>query len=144
VENEMLEIKDLSKFKITKYKQWALHFNYDGKKYLLHYTDGDCESRTFLYEKIMKENNSYELEVIERHFGEHVKDCGIFISNTYSHSDKVGLVKYLTRHKFVKSDFGKEIILDDNKIAKLKKKIDYHNDKIWELRSEIKRLKGDW
>ena len=114
----MLEIKDLSKLKVTKYKQWALHFNYNDKKYLLHYTDGDCESRTFLYEKIMKENNSY--------------------------SDKVGLVKYLTRYKFVKSDFGKEIELDDKKISKLRKKIDYHNEKIRELRSEIKRLKADW
>ena len=140
----MLEIKDLSKLKITKYKQWALHFNYDGKKYLLHYTDGDYESRTFLYEKIMKENNSYELEVIERHFGEHVKDCKSFISNVYSHSDKVGLVKYLTRYKFVKSDFDKEIESDDKKIAKLKKKINYHNDKIWELKSEITKLKGSW
>lgn len=46
--------------------------------------------------------------------------------------------------KFVKSDFGKEIELDDKKISKLRKKIDYHNEKIRELRSEIKRLKGEW
>ena len=140
----MLEIKDISKLKITKYKQWAFHFNYDGKKYLLHYSESDCVHRTSLWEKIMNENHSFRLDYICGEFGDYVKDCGTFIPNVYSHSDKVGLVKYLTRHKFVKSDFGKEIESDDKKISKLRKKIDYHNEKIRELRSEIKRLKGDW
>jgi len=137
----MLEIKDLSKLKITKYKQWTLHFNYDGKKYLLHCSEGET---TTLYVKTIKENSSYGLEAIKSEYGDYVYDCNTFISNVYSHSDKIGLVKYLTRYKFVKSDFGKEIELDDKKIAKLRKKINYHNDKIWELKSEIAKLKGSW
>jgi hypothetical protein len=99
---------------------------------------------TTIYIKTIKENNSYGLEVIKSEFGEYVYDCNTFISNVYSHSDKVGLVKYLTRYKFVKSDFGKEILSDDKKIAKLRKKIDYHNEKIWECISEIAKLKGSW
>jgi hypothetical protein len=140
----MLEIKDLSKLKITKYKQWALHFNYDGNKYLLHYSTGDCTQRTTLWEKIMYDNNSCRLNYISSKFDDCVYDCGTFISNVYSHSDKVGLVKYLARHKFVKSYFDKEIESDDKKVAKLRKRIDYHNDKIWELRNEIAKLKGSW
>ena len=62
----MLEIKDLSKLKITKYKQWALHFNYDGKKYLLHYSEGKI---TTLYVKTIKENNSCGLEAIKSEYG---------------------------------------------------------------------------
>ena len=60
----MLEIKDLSKLKITKFKQWALHFNYDDKKYLLHNSESDCTHRTSLWEKVMNDNNSFILDYI--------------------------------------------------------------------------------
>ena len=59
-----LEITDLSKFKITKLKPWAIYFTYDNIKYLLHeYSDDD--SNIVLYKRIQLNNSGkYKLEPI--------------------------------------------------------------------------------
>ena len=58
--------------------------------------------------------------------------------------NKKGFVKCLARHKFIESDLIKEIESDDEKVKKLRKKIDVYREKISELRKEILNITGDY
>ncbi|MEI3357051.1 MAG: hypothetical protein V8R81_08750 [Clostridia bacterium] len=62
-----MEMKE-NKIKITKAKPWAIYFNYEDKKFLLHESSDGYESSTTLYERIQK-NGKYELETIASYYG---------------------------------------------------------------------------
>lgn len=75
-----LIITDLSKLKITKVKNWAIYFNYDNEKYLLHGSCCDYEYSSNLYKRIPI-NNKYELVYMagEYTWDDYIK--GEFIKN---------------------------------------------------------------
>lgn len=58
-----------SKIKITKVKPWAIYFDYEDKKFLLHESSDCYESSTTLYERIHK-NGKYELKTIKSYYGQ--------------------------------------------------------------------------
>lgn len=61
---EQLIITDLNKLKITKVKNWAIYFNYDNEKYLLH-GSGECGEYTYtLFKRVHIFNDKYELKAI--------------------------------------------------------------------------------
>lgn len=102
-----LIITDLNKLKITKVKDWAIYFNYDNEKYLLH-GSGECgEYSSNLYKRIPI-NNKYELVYIKGEYtcddyikGEFIKEYYKRIL-VYNQIDKEYFVNQLVKWKFAK------------------------------------------
>jgi hypothetical protein len=63
-----MNIDNINLLKITKIKPWAIHFSYDGKKYLLHESTQDCETSLTLFEKIYT-NEKFSLIAIKSKYG---------------------------------------------------------------------------
>ena len=89
-----LIITDYDKLKITKVKYWAIYFEYDGEKYLLH-CDGELyEEVTTLYHRIPINNKGfYKLEIVNRYYGNKIPwlKCN-YNKHTLSAIDKVEFV----------------------------------------------------
>ena len=136
----MIEIKDLSKLKITKVKTWAIYFDYDGEKYLLHGSSGDdYEYNIILYKRVPLNNKGkYNLKYI----------CGQPTSNDgveyryikyfgkqicYKHIDKEYFVKKLTYNGYC---YG----MYDEYVKNLKRKVDAINGEIKMFENSIRDL----
>ena len=147
----VLNIKDLSKLKILKVKDWAIDFDYDGIRYLLH---GGSEmgegSWQDLYIKRLDGYGRYDLELIKtvHYIDEYVGNYyfGGYDKNglTYSQLDLVYFVKLMTWNGLVKSLYSSEI-------NKIKRSIKLKEDNIQTLRAkeiklqkEISELKIDF
>lgn len=100
-----LIITDLNKLKITKVKDWAIYFNYDNEKYLLHGSYCNYEYSSNLYKRIPI-NNKYELVYMagEYTWDDYIK--GEFIKEyhkrtlVYNQIDKEYFVNQLVRWEF--------------------------------------------
>jgi hypothetical protein len=139
-----LIVKDLSKLKITKVKSWAIYFDYDNEKYLLHGSSEDYEHSIRLYKRIWN-GKKYELDCIFGKFTitEDVKykyikpiNAKYFKKDTivYSQIDKEYFVKKLTFDYYFGGIYEKEI-------KKIKKQIQNKQDKMNNLEKEIRKLK---
>ena len=133
----MLEIKDLSKLKITKVKYWAIYFDYDGEKYLLHGSSVDYEYSITLYKRVPLDNNGkYSLETIYGRFTS--TDCiDEFLKQKhpkcYKHIDKEYFVKKLTYNGYC---YG----MYDEYVKNLKRKVDAINGEIKMFENSIRDL----
>lgn len=104
----MLEIKDLSKLKITKVKPWAIYFDYDNEKYLLYGRNEDYEYDITLYKRVplpLNDKGKYKLEYIFSQISasDYIKSTYIkYFSKQmcYKHIDKEHFVKKLTYDGF--------------------------------------------
>ena len=63
--SDKIHITDLNKLRLYKIKPWAIYFEYDGQKYLIHEGDDDYEYAVTLYKKNINEHGYYELEEID-------------------------------------------------------------------------------
>jgi len=107
----MLTINNTSKFKITKLKpSYAMYFTYDNQKYLLH-SKSDCGYRiTTLYKRNLIWN-SYKLEIVSSVWWDYFDEIYSVINKnytsingtpTYSHIDKIDVLKVLNKAKLIK------------------------------------------
>ena len=103
-----LHIKDLHSIKITKAKDWVIHFECDDQKYMIH---EDCliyEPRNGLYKKKILPNGRYELELMQSLYGRHPIDLiGRYKGKhpVYSQINKVDFVTRLVHRGFATNDY---------------------------------------
>lgn len=102
-----LIITDLNKLKITKVKDWAIYFNYDNKKYLLHGSEYEYDYKYSLYKRKPVSNNRYELETISEKYTNNDYVTNEFIKESskrtlvYNQIDKEYFVNKLVEWGFV-------------------------------------------
>ena len=135
----MLNIKDIHLLHITKVKPWAIYFNYDNKKYLLHGSTQDYESSIHLYERIWN-GKHYELEYISGYLSCSDNVENDFISykckgKTYSQIDKARFVCLLEYKELCKGCYA--MIVGQHKYH-----IEVNNEKIKQLQREIEMLRN--
>lgn len=102
-----LIITDLSKLKITKVKNWAIYFNYDNEKYLLHGCRDGGEYGYTLFKRVQLNKNEYALEYMNGciSFDDFVR--GRFLKEynkyplIYSHIDKKYFVNKLVEWRLI-------------------------------------------
>lgn len=142
-----LIITDLSKLKITKVKDWAIYFNYDNEKYLLHGSCCDYEYGYNLYKRIPDiSKNRYKLDCIARDFSD--DDCirheftkeSVKRGFTYSQIDKEYFVNKLVEWDFTEYNPIKPKIVGvgSNPSPKSKKP---QFSKQYDYRSNLEKLK---
>lgn len=135
----MLEIKDLSKLKITKVKDWAVYFDYDGEKYLLHGRTEDYEYDITLYKRMpLNDKGKYKLEYIFSKIStsDYIKSIYIkYFSKQmcYKHIDKEYFVKKLTYYGYC---YG----MYEEYVKNLKRKVDIINSEIEMFENSIRDL----
>lgn len=140
---EKLIITDLSKLKITKIKDWAIHFTYDNEKYLLHGSCCDYEYSSNLYKRIPI-NNKYELVYIagECTCDDYIK--GEFIKEYYKRTlvynqiDKEYFVNQLVKWEFAEYEEPKIVGIENNLSQKSKRQ---EFIKQYDYRSNLEKLK---
>ena len=99
---EKLEIKNLSLLKITKVKDWAIYFDYDDAKYLLHTSSEDCETSTTLFRRKSLNNfGKYELEYICSSYGNNIPYLTYFHDKRRIKNYKSRPLKEINRNKFI-------------------------------------------
>ena len=103
-----------NKIKITKTKAWAIYFDYDNKKFLLHESSDCYESSTTLYERIFK-NGRYELKTIKSYYGSifTLKYFSNKKGRTYKQVDKENFLRKLVYKGLVQNKKIDEEILQD-------------------------------
>lgn len=138
----MLEIKDLSKLKITKVKPWAIYFDYDCEKYLLHGRQEDYEYDITLYKRVpLNDKGEYKLEYISSKIS-----ASDYIENMY--------IKYFSKQMCYKNInkeyFVKKLTYDgfccgmyDKYVKNLKRKVDAINGEIKIFENNIRNLQLD-
>ena len=136
----MLFILHEDRLKVTKLNMYSIYFTYDGVKYFAkadgYSYDGGC---TRLYKKTMLEGGRYKLELITSVRDNEVSDLNNYFANStgvLNQINKVGLIKEMIRGRLVDGafKFKEEIREDDEEIDKL-------NNKISELRDEIRKIR---
>ena len=130
----MLEIKDINKFKIYRYKYWALYFKYNENYYLLHLSEEDYEPVTTLYFKTIDTNGNYALSPIKSEYGRYIPS--MFTNGKTYKEQKERIIKYLTFYNFVKSEFSKEVKKDKIKILKIENKMKDLQEKRRQIKSK--------
>ena len=129
----MLDIKDLSLLKITKVRDYAIFFDYDGKHYFLHGTSDGYESLQKLYERHLDNNGFCTLKCIKYDFGseevanEYIKSISRN-SIVCNQIDKKYFRDKLIKHKFIEGEL-KENDKTENKIAA--ELLDNYKDKLF-------------
>ena len=122
----MLTIEDLSLFKITKTKDWAIYFTYNNEKYLLHESSEYGECSTTLYKRIPTSKlGQYNLEHIHSCYGNAIpyinykskKRIKNHNSRTYNTINLNSLVWDMTWKGFFSGIYFKEIEERKEKIA---------------------------
>lgn len=146
-----LNIQDLSKLKILKIKDWAIDFEYDGTRYLLH---GGSEmgegSWQELYIKNLDSLGNYKLDLIKTvHYIDDYVGNYYFLGYdkkglTYKQLDLVYFVKKMTWNGLVKSLYSSEINDIKRRIENKEKSIQKLRDKELLLQSEIRHLKENY
>lgn len=143
---EKLNITDLNLLKITRVRNWSISFDYDNKHYLLHGTSElDGGSWSELFEKTYDEKGKYHLEQIgATRSSEYVindylkKQKGKTI--VYSQIDKEFFAFQLTYRKLATGIMEEKVKDVEKEQEKIQKKINYHKEKILELRKEFQNL----
>lgn len=143
---EMIHITDLSLLKITKVKNWAINFDYDGKHYLLH---GDSEpgegSWNSLYERELDENGCYKLELLITVDGEEWVE-NYYINRqkgktiVYKNIDKEYFALKLTKRGLATGIMEQKAEEDAELVEKLRAEIKLLESKAAELRREMYKL----
>lgn len=144
----MLSITDLSLLKITKVKDWAICFDYDGRHFLIHGTSelGEGSGQDF-YERILDENGHYELKHIKSKWFEDEYVAYDYIKRqngktiVYKNIDKEYFVYKLTKRGFATGIMEEKVKEEAKHITKVEKQIRKYEEKIRLLRSEISMLK---
>lgn len=144
----ILNITDLSLLKITKVKDWAIYFDYDGRHYLIHGGSelGEGSWQDF-YERILDEYGHYELH----HIGTkpYAKECVVndYIKRQKGHTvvyrniNKEYFVYKLTKRGFATGIMEERVIEEEKYISKIEKQIKKYEEKICLLRQKINELK---
>ena len=144
----MLSITDLSLLKITKVKDWAICFDYDGRHFLIHGTSelGEGSGQDF-YERILDENGHYELKHIKSKWFEDEYVAHDYIKRqngktiVYKNIDKEYFVYKLTKRGFATGIMEEKVKEETKHITKVEKQIKKYEEQIRLLRSEISGLK---
>lgn len=133
-----MEIEDFEGLKITKYKYWAIYFDYREKHFLLHESDEDYERITTLYERKIESNGRYELEPIKSYYGPiiQLKYKGKIM--VYSQVDRYDFMRKLVFRGLLEN----KIIERECKKLKMQKekyqnKVNYYNEKIREINNQL-------
>lgn len=143
----MIDIKDLSLLKITKVKNWAIYFDYDGKHYFIHgnYEIGEGSWQE-LYERDLNYYGQYSLKRIkgncstDRVASDYIsKQKGKTI--VYSQIDKKHFAYKLTKRGFATGIMEHLVKSEQNKIQKVEAQIQKYRDKIHELEKSIAHLR---
>lgn len=130
-----------NKIKITKAKPWAIYFNYENKKFLLHESSDCYESSTTLYERILK-NGKYELETIASYYGQIItlNYLNAKIGRTYKQVDIKNFLRKLVYHDLVQNKkINEEIEEMKLEVEKYKKIEEFCRNKRLELEYELFR-----
>ena len=136
-----MEISKVWLLKITKIKQWAIYFSYDGEKYILHESNQDYESGLTLYKKVENENK-YTLEAISSAYGSlfqlKSKITGKYMYNNsvYNQVDLFDFVCKMAKRKLITSSDA-EVELRIKREQKIQEDIKNHENKIRDLRSML-------
>lgn len=133
--DEMLNIISSKFLEITKIKSWAVYFDYDGDKYLLHCSDEDYESLTTLYRRKCLDNGKYELISLKSHYGNYIPSFYFKKGRPLKNIDKEWFIKYLTYYGFVTSYY-------DEETNKIKKQIKNLEIKQSEIQTNIREIKN--
>lgn len=143
-----INVTDLSLLEITKVKDWAINFDYDGKHYLLHGSSELGEgSWQELYERILNQNGHYKLNHIKNklYADEYVVNDYIKRQKgktiVYRNIDKEYFVYKLTKRGFATGIMEERVNEEEKHIAKIEKQIKNYEEKIRELRQEISGLR---
>ena len=143
--SEKLKIIDSSKIKITKLKDWAIYFDYDSDKYLLHESVDGYDSSIALYKRIpsndfgkyelewMKSDNFVDIPTIE--YNKKHKHW----SGTYSQINIEKFVYDMTYDGYFSSQYDDEIKEKKNPIYQKKKEIERLQREI----EFLEKLKGE-
>jgi hypothetical protein len=130
-----------NKIKIRKVKAWAIYFDYEGKKFLLHESSDCYESSTTLYERVL-ENGRYKLETIQSYYGK-IITLNYFSSKagrTYSQVDTEKFLRKLVYKELVQNKkVSNELQKIEQEIEKYKQIEDFCRRKRIELEYELFR-----
>lgn len=128
--SEKLVITDLSKIKITKLKSWAIYFEYNSDKYLLHESTDDYDTTVTLYKRIpYNDFGKYELEYLCSK--PYMEIPSIEYNKKKKH--RIGTHSQINIEKFVydmtfdgyfSSKYDEEIAIEKSPIYKKKKQIE--------------------
>lgn len=127
-----------SKIKIRKVKAWAIYFDYEGKKFLLHESSDCYERSTTLYERLL-ENGRYKLKPINSYYG-NIITLNYFSSKagrTYSQVDTKKFLRKLVYEELVQNKkVSNELKKIEQEIEKYKQIEDFCRRKRIELEYE--------
>lgn len=131
---DRLNIIDPRKIKITKIKNWAIYFDYDGEKYLLHESVDGYEKNNTLYKKSY-DGNRYELEFITSnpYMDIHHLIPVMKKGKTYKSIDKIKFANMLTYYEFANGCL-------DSTIQNLKFNISKYKEQRQKLQEEIRKI----
>ncbi len=130
-----------SKIKIRKAKPWAIYFDYEDKKFLLHESSDCYESSTTLYERAL-ENGKYKLKTVKSYYG-NIITLNYFSSKagrTYSQVDTKKFLRKLVYKELVQNkEVSNELQKIEQEIEKYKQIEDFCRCKRIELEYELFR-----
>lgn len=144
----MINITDLSHLKITRVRPWSICFDYDDKNYLIHGSSelGEGEWQE-LYERALDANGKYKLTHIincayakERVADDYIKQQqGHTI--VYRNIDKEYFAYKLTKRGFATGILESKVQEEERHIERVQKQIKEYEEKIQQLRHEIRDLR---
>ena len=124
-----LNIINISDIKITKVRDWSIHFRYDNKLYMLHLSQDWCEESTTLFEVLEKDNN--KLDAIHSEYDDNIPRLKLKNGNfrtkdsePYNQIDLDKFVYDLTWSGYASSKFDDEIKLKKSPRYQKKMEID--------------------
>lgn len=134
--------------KITKVKNWAINFDYDGVHYLLH-GGSECGEGSWqdLYERTVDKDGRYKLKYLKTklYADEYVSYDYIKRQNgktiVYKNVDKEFFAYKLTKHGFATGIMENKVSEEQKEIQKVEKQIKKYEEKIRELRNSISNMR---